>query len=135
MKVSASASRGVALVALMRSNRLASIWRSSGVMSLSESDRIGRAEHMDPRYGQSKTGARYFAHGSDAPPVDRGATLLRPADRLRRFRSRPRLQLIAADAGVLLDRRSTETVRRWPMWSLSAPSGATREKARSSIGC
>src|SRR5580704_7558293 len=97
MKVSACGSRGVALVALTRSKRLASIWRSSGVMSLSHTDLDGRARHMDITCGQSKTAPRRFSSGRRR----RGAALLRPADRLPPFGKSPRLQFILAVAGVL----------------------------------
>src|SRR5271165_1547098 len=72
MKASACGSRGEALVALMRSKRLASIWRSSGVMSLSDTDLDGRAGHMDIACGQSKTALSRFS--CRCPPGRRGFT-------------------------------------------------------------
>jgi hypothetical protein len=46
---------------LTRSKRLASIWRSSGVMSLSDTDLDGRAGHMAIACCQSKTALSRFS--------------------------------------------------------------------------
>ena len=63
------------------------------------------------------------------------APLLRSPDRLGNFRNKPRLQLIVAGVGALRVLRSKESDPRWPTSLLSAPSGATKERARSSTGC
>src|SRR5208282_423744 len=99
---SASASRGVAPAALTRSKRSASIWRSSGVISLSLTGRIGRAGHIATLAANPRLRPAFFASARrirKRSPGKRGAPLLRRADRLGHGRKWPRLGLLSLRRG------------------------------------
>ena len=69
--------------------------------------------------------------GPDPYPA---ATLLARPDRVVHAGNEPPVQPIVAGAGALFSCRG-RIERRWRMLSWSAPSGATKARARSSIGC
>src|SRR5271155_6156266 len=110
MKDSASPPRCVAAAALTRWKRPPSIWRSSGVMSLSLQADRPRPAYSDAR-GQSKASARLFrsrgGHAS-AAPAPAGAPLLMPADRLGEGRLRPRFGLLSLRRGFACQKKAEE---------------------------
>src|ERR1700733_7275548 len=95
MKASACGSRGAAALARMRSNRSASIWRSSGLIGVSLRA-IGPAPRdMGSQRGRSKTGHQEYSHRIDVFTPTRLSRI--------HLRNEPRTSALGAGFGVLFD--------------------------------
>src|SRR5277367_848155 len=107
MKDSASASRCVAAAALTRWKRPPSIWRSSGVMSLSLQAERPRPAYSDAR-GQSKASMRVFRCRAGQSLIPPGAGRRAFTQACRSFRRSP----LSLRFGFLLPRRGFACLKK-----------------------